>query len=253
MSSSEWKVSSSSSDISANTNILERSLYSKFRNFLAGNVCCIWNWNRIFRLNGLFTNSVFLATSFPGSPSVATVRREPWERGCVFGWGGEGGWGDFIARTECFHLPLKEREGNWVELTFAKTSGTVTRGGGKLTNSWPARSQNQLRVAFRLQFRSPFLKWRVDCLTDISQHLFSKMEVNLNDLSRIWNQSSGQLLGAHEWAPPLISFRKRSMPFCWHLFYGLFFDSFHYERKQGIFICIQAWSVPLACYYIFTV
>ena len=41
-------------------------------------------------MNGLFTNSVFLATSFPGSPSVETGRREPWERGCVFGRGGEG-------------------------------------------------------------------------------------------------------------------------------------------------------------------
>ena len=64
-----------------------------FEIFLAGNVCSIWNCKRIFRLNGLFSNSVFLATLFPGSPSVGTGRRKPWERGCVFGRGGEGGWG----------------------------------------------------------------------------------------------------------------------------------------------------------------
>ena len=36
------------------------------------------------------------------------------------------------------------REGNWAELTFAKTTGTVTRDRGKtLANSWPARHQWQ--------------------------------------------------------------------------------------------------------------
>ena len=29
-------------------------------------------------------------------------------------------------RQLCHNLPLKKREGNWSELTFAKTSGTVT-------------------------------------------------------------------------------------------------------------------------------
>ena len=75
-----------------------------------------------------FKKSVFLATSFPGSPSVGMGRREPWERGCVFGRGG--GLGDYV------HSPLQERKGNWVELIFAKTSGTVTRDREKkLTNS----------------------------------------------------------------------------------------------------------------------
>lgn len=59
----------------------------------------------------LFSNAVFLATSFPGSPSIGKGRREAWERGCVFGKGGEGGWGDFITRMECVHSPVSdERE-----------------------------------------------------------------------------------------------------------------------------------------------
>ena len=41
-------------------------------------------------------------------------------------------------------------EGNWGELTFAKTSGIVTADGGKteLDNSWPVRSQEQLGAHF---------------------------------------------------------------------------------------------------------
>ena len=57
-------------------------------------------------------------------------------------------------------------EGDWIERTFAKTSGNVTGDRGKIANSWPAsphqRSQKQLREAFRLQFRSCFSrgKWK---------------------------------------------------------------------------------------------
>ena len=33
------------------------------------------------------------------------------------------------------HLPLKKREGEWVELTFAMNSGTVARDREKMANS----------------------------------------------------------------------------------------------------------------------
>ena len=154
MSSSEWKVSSSSCDISANTNILERSLYSKFRNFLAENVCCIWKWNRIFRLNGLFTNSVFLATSFPGSPSLGTGRREPWEGGCVFSRVRGGGLGDFIARMECVHSPLRnEREigSSWLS---QRLLGLLLGTGGE---NWPIADRRVPRTNCGLRFGSSFV------------------------------------------------------------------------------------------------
>ena len=154
MSSSEWKVSSSSSDISANTNILERSLYSKFRNFLAGNVCCIWNWNRIFRLNGLFTNSVFLATSFPGSPSVETGSKEPWERGCVFGRGGEGGWGISLLEWSAFICHFRnEREigSSWLS---QRLLGLLLGAGGK---NWPIADRRVPRTNCGLLFGSSFV------------------------------------------------------------------------------------------------
>ena len=38
------------------------------------------------------------------------------------------------------HLPLKKRERDWVELTFAMASGTVARD-GKMANSLSARPQ----------------------------------------------------------------------------------------------------------------
>ena len=42
--------------------------------------------------------------------------------------------------SEMAYSPLWKREGNWVELTFAKTSGTVTRDRGKNSaNSWAVR------------------------------------------------------------------------------------------------------------------
>ena len=34
-----------------------------------------------------------------------------------------------------FKSPLKQREGNWAELAFANTSGTVTRERKKMANS----------------------------------------------------------------------------------------------------------------------
>ena len=37
--------------------------------------------------------------------------------------------------------PFVRREGNQAELTFAKTSKTVTRDGKKLANSWPVHLQ----------------------------------------------------------------------------------------------------------------
>ena len=37
--------------------------------------------------------------------------------------------------------PLQKRQGNWVELIFAKTSGTVTWAREKIANSWPMRPQ----------------------------------------------------------------------------------------------------------------
>ena len=45
----------------------------------------------------------------------------------------------FFLRLRIFHSPLKSWGGNWAELTFAKTSGTVARDRENLANSWPAR------------------------------------------------------------------------------------------------------------------
>ena len=45
----------------------------------------------------------------------------------------------FFLRLQIFHSPLKSWGGNWAELTFAKTSGTVARDRENLANSWPAR------------------------------------------------------------------------------------------------------------------
>ena len=154
MSSSEWKVSSCSSDISANTNILERSLYSSFEIFLAGNVCCIWKCNRIFRLNGLFSNSVFLATSFLGSPSLGMGRRKPWERGCVFGRAGEGALGGTLARMECVHSPLRnEREigSSWLS---QRLLGLLLGTGGE---NWPIADRRVPRTNCGLRFGSSFV------------------------------------------------------------------------------------------------
>ena len=41
----------------------------------------------------------------------------------------------FFLRLRIFHSPLKSWGGNWAELTFAKTSGTVARDRENLANS----------------------------------------------------------------------------------------------------------------------
>ena len=48
-------------------------------------------------------------------------------------------WSWFFLLLQIFHAPLKSWGGNWSELTFAKTSGTVARDRENLANSWPAR------------------------------------------------------------------------------------------------------------------
>ena len=46
----------------------------------------------------------------------------------------------------------REKRGDWAELMFAKTSGTVTRNKEKMANSWPVRP----RFPFRF-LRSEFV------------------------------------------------------------------------------------------------
>ena len=75
----------------------------------------------------------------------------------------------------CWNPPLWKSEGNWCELIFAKTCGTVTR---YKTNSWLARpnsrSQKQLRGIFQLQFPPRFLRWRIDLIQD-TRHLCTRL------------------------------------------------------------------------------
>ena len=61
----------------------------------------------------------------------------------------------FFLLLPIFYSPLKNWGGNWAELTFAKTSGTVARDRENLANSWPPRpTQKQLREISRFQFPS---------------------------------------------------------------------------------------------------
>ena len=45
-------------------------------------------------------------------------------------------------RNAWYYMQFAKREGNLVELTFAKTPGTVTWDRKKLSNSWPLRPSN---------------------------------------------------------------------------------------------------------------
>ena len=64
--------------------------------------------------------------------------------------------------NRAFNSSLQKREGDWVELTFAKTPGSVTCGRRK---NWPMAEWHvtskdqlkQLRDTFRLQLPSSFL------------------------------------------------------------------------------------------------
>ena len=76
-----------------------------------------------------------------------------------------------IRNAGCY-MQFAKREGNLVELTFAKTSGTVTWDRKKLSNSWPLRPSNHRWNNSGTHFVAvPFsiLKWRI-CLI-YSSHL----------------------------------------------------------------------------------
>ena len=64
---------------------------------------------------------MFLATSFPASPSVETGRREPWERGCVFGRGG--GLGGFHCSNGVRSFATLGTRGKFGRVDFRKDFG----------------------------------------------------------------------------------------------------------------------------------
>ena len=64
-----------------------------------------------------FTLSILISSNFPHKYSLLMLSCIS----CVFG-----------LRADVSKFPILEKEGNWGELTFAKTSGTVTRDNEKI-------------------------------------------------------------------------------------------------------------------------
>ena len=76
---------------------------------------------------------------------------------------------NLLSRVSCRQIPwtrtpIYRRDGNWAELTFAKTSGTVTTDSQKLTGASPVTIPES--IAWRISVRIPFsfVKWRMDAL-----------------------------------------------------------------------------------------
>ena len=70
------------------------------------------------------------------------------------------------------HSPLQKREGNWAELTFAKSSGTISRTGQQLTGASPVTLPET--IAGRIQAPVPFsfLKWPIAFFKGIFGQIF---------------------------------------------------------------------------------
>ena len=70
------------------------------------------------------------------------------------------------------YSPLKRRQGNWTELTFAKTSGTVTKDrekiGQQLSSTSPVTIPESIGQPISAPVAFSFLKWR----TIISQPMW---------------------------------------------------------------------------------
>ena len=70
------------------------------------------------------------------------------------------------------HSPFQKREGNWAELTFAKSSGTISRTGQQLTGASAVTLPET--IAGRIQAPVPFsfLKWAIACFKGIFGQIF---------------------------------------------------------------------------------
>ena len=57
------------------------------------------------------------------------------------------------------HSPFQKREGNWAELTFAKSSGTISRTGQQLTGASPVTLPETIAGRIYAPVPFSFLKW----------------------------------------------------------------------------------------------
>ena len=65
------------------------------------------------------------------------------------------------------HSPLQKREGNWAELTFAKSSGTISRTGQQLTGASPVTLPETIVGRIQAPVPFSFLKWAIACFKGI--------------------------------------------------------------------------------------